>query len=86
MKHTPTDEKEIAVLFSEFTSHIDSFMYLAVHCLPESIERKMKAEKVVEKILETLERDLTEMKVGEIREYVSTVKEQIAEFKIIVTH
>ncbi len=86
MKYTPTDEKEITTLFSEFTQHIDSFMYLAVHCLPENTERKLKAEKVVEKILETLEQDLTEMKVEEIREYVSTVKEQIAEFKIIVTH
>ena len=86
MEYNPTDEKEIAVLFSEFTQHIDSFMYLVVNCLPESIERKRKAEKVVERILETLEKDIAEMRVDEIREYVMTVKTQIAEFKIIVTH
>ncbi len=61
MKYNPTEEKEIAILFSEFTQHIDSFMYLVVNGLPESNERKMKAEKVVEKILETLEQDIAEM-------------------------
>lgn len=86
MKHTPADDKEIAKLFTKFTQHIDSFMYLAAHCFPENDDRKTKAGKVIEKILETLEEDIGEMKVEEIRKYVKTVEDQIAEFKIIVTH
>jgi len=86
MEHSPADDKEIAKLFTEFTQHIDSFMYLAAHCFPENDDRQTKAGKVIEKILETLEEDIGEMKVEEIRKYVNIVKAQIAEFKTIVTH